>query len=158
MFLVEIELLYHSRGNWIALTVHYVNEDDVAKASPSLLPSIREELFKQMQSICQQGLRGFKFSICCQIQEALDRSLDIDFKFLPLLQKEKYKYSPRDAKLYNNFGKRLDVNSEGFSRINCWFKQSSDASSSASQGKVHTVSASILITFVSCRFSSKGNQ
>ena len=123
--LVEVELLYHSRGKWIALTISYINEEDVARASPSFLHSIREELFKQMTSICQQGMRGFKYVICCQIREAVgaDGQLDIDDRSLPVLLKEKYKYSPREAKLYNKFGKRLRVKSEDFLRINCWFSR-----------------------------------
>ena len=139
LFLVEIELLYHSRGNWIALTIVYVNEDDVAKASPSFLHSIREELYKQMRSVCQQGMGGFKYSICCQIREAVraDGQLDIDVKSLPVLQNEKSKYLPSDAKLYDKSGKRLRVQSEDFLKINCWFKrQSSDSNPLASQGKI----------------------
>ena len=139
VFLVEIELLYHSRGNWIALTVVYVNEDDVAKASPSFLHSIREELYKQMRSVCQQGMGGFKYSICCQIREAVraDGQLDIDVKSLPVLQYEKSEYLPSDAKLYDKSGKRLRVQSEDFLKINCWFKrQSSDSNPLASQGKI----------------------
>ncbi|XP_065830654.1 uncharacterized protein [Oscarella lobularis] len=46
---VEVELLYHSRGNWVALTVHYVNKDDFAQAGASFLHSIREELCRQMK-------------------------------------------------------------------------------------------------------------
>ena len=139
VFLVEIELLYHIRGNWIALTIVYVNEDDVAKASPFFLHSIREELYKQMRSICHQGMGGFKFSICCQIREAVraDQQLDIDLKSLPVLQNEKSEYLPRDAKLYDKFGKRLRVKSEDFLKINCWYRhQSSDVKSLASHGKL----------------------
>ena len=134
-----MELLYHSRGNWIALTIVYVNEDDAAKASPSFLHSIREELYKQMRSICQQGMGGFKFSICCQIREAVraDGQLDIDVKSLPVLQNEKSEYLPGDAKLYDKFGKRLRVKSQDFLKIDCWYShRSSDANPLASHGEI----------------------
>ena len=139
VFLVEIELLYHSRGNWIALTIVYVNEDDVAKANPSFLHSIREELYEQMRSICQQGMGGFKYSICCQIREAVraDGQFDIDVKSLPVLENENSEYLPRDAKLYDKFGKRLRVKSDDFLKIDFWFRcQSSDVKPLASQGKI----------------------
>ena len=140
VFLVEIELLYHSRGNWIALTILYVNEDDVARASPSFLPSIREELAQQMRSICQQGMGGFRYSVCCQIREAVraDGQFDVDVRSLPFLQNEHYKYLPRDAKLYDKFGRRLRVTSDDFLKINCWFgHQSSGATPLASQGNTY---------------------
>ncbi|XP_065830864.1 uncharacterized protein [Oscarella lobularis] len=122
---VEVELLYHSRGNWVALTVHYVNKDDVAQASASFLHSIREELCRQMRKICYQGMGGFDYSVCCQLEEAVRRGkhLDIDLKNLPVLStRKKFEYySPRNAKLYNKFGKRLPVDPADFLRIHCWF-------------------------------------
>ena len=121
---VEIELLYHSRGNWVALTVHYVNEDDVAKTSSFFLQSIKEQLCRKMKKICYQGMGGFDYSICCQLEEAVRREkhLDINLKNLPVLcAKKASKYCPTDGKLYNKFGKRVPVDPEDFSRINCWF-------------------------------------
>ncbi|XP_065843454.1 uncharacterized protein [Oscarella lobularis] len=47
---VEVELLYQSRGNWISLTIKYFSEEDVAKASPRFLPSIREKFSEQMKT------------------------------------------------------------------------------------------------------------
>ncbi|XP_065842820.1 uncharacterized protein [Oscarella lobularis] len=120
---VDVELLYHSRGNWISLTIKYFNEEDVEKASRSFLPSIREKLSKEMRSICRQGMAGFEYGVCCQIQSTVNKEghLDIDVKGLPVLQKEKFEYSPKDAKLYSKFFKRLSAKPEDFLRINCWF-------------------------------------
>ena len=120
---MEVELLYQSRGNWISLTIKYFSEEDVAKESPSFLHSIREKLSEQMRSICRKSMGGFKYSICCQIQDAVraDEHLYIDVKSLPVLQKDTSEYLPRDAKLYNKFGKRLPVKTEDFRQINCWF-------------------------------------
>ncbi|XP_065831585.1 uncharacterized protein [Oscarella lobularis] len=122
---VEVELLYQSRGNWVALTIHYVNKDDVANTSSFFLHSIKENLCKQMRKICYQGMRGFDYRICCQLDEAVrgDKHLDIDLKNLPVLStKEASNYSPVDAKLYNKFGKRLQIKQKDFRRINCWFE------------------------------------
>ncbi|XP_065830699.1 uncharacterized protein [Oscarella lobularis] len=121
---VEVELLYHSRGNWVALTILYITEGDVAKTSSLFLLSIREKLYKQMRKICYQGMGGFDYSICCQLEEAVhkDKHLDICLKNLPVLSTKKAsKYCPKDEKLYNKFGKRVPVDPEDFSRINCWF-------------------------------------
>ncbi|XP_065831560.1 uncharacterized protein [Oscarella lobularis] len=121
---VEVELLYHSRGNWVALTVHYVNEDDVARTSSFFLHSIKEQLCRKMKKICYQGMGGFDYSVCCQLEEAVrrDKHLDINLKDLPVLcTKKASKYCPKDGKLYNKFGKRVPVDPEDFSRINCWF-------------------------------------
>ena len=123
LFTVEIELLYHSRGNWVALTVHYVNEDDVARTSSFFLQSIKEQLCRKMKKICCQGMGGFDYSICCQFEAVRrDEHLDIHLKNLPVLSTKKgSKYCPKDDKLYNKFGKRVPVDPEDFSRINCWF-------------------------------------
>ena len=123
-FTVEVELLYHSRGNWVALTVHYVHKDEVAKTSSFFLQSIREQLCRQMKKICYQGMGGFDYSICCQLEEAVrrDKHLDINVKNLPVLSTKKAsKYCVKDDKLYNKFGKRVPVDPEEFSRIKCWF-------------------------------------
>ena len=67
---------------------------------------------------------GFDYSICCQLEEAVhkDKHLDICLKNLPVLSTKKAsKYCPKDEKLYNKFGKRVPVDPEDFSRINCWF-------------------------------------
>ena len=152
VILVELELLYHSRGNWIALTIRYIGEDDLANACPSFLHSIREELFNQMRSICQQGMAGFTYSICCQIRESIhtEKHLDIDITSLAALQKDEYTYSPGDAKLYDKFGKRLQAKREDFLKINCWFSRHfSDATPQPCQGKQTCVG--IKIIFVSCR-------
>ncbi|XP_065831628.1 uncharacterized protein [Oscarella lobularis] len=156
---VEVELLYHSRGNWVALTVHYVNKDEVAKTSSFFLQSIREQLCRQMKKICYQGMGGFAYSICCQLEEAVrrDMHLDINLISLPVLStKNASKYCPKDDKLYNKFGKRVPVDPEEFSRIKCWFGlQPIDDKLRSIQGALPDVIDECLIRVVATRAESQ---
>ena len=106
MFLDEIHLLYHSRGNWIALTISYFNEDVVANASPSVLDSIRMQIFEHMGSICQQGMGGFKYSIYCEIRDAIcaDGNLDIDVNVILYFRKRSTTICQKIPRCTTNLG------------------------------------------------------
>ena len=122
---VEVELLYQSRGKWVALTICYINEDDPKKISRKFLASIKNEFRRQMKSICQQGMRGFKYSICCQIKEAshIDKELGIDLSSLAVIYSDEEEYSPSVAQLSNPFDEPLAANGEDLLQINIWFEQ-----------------------------------
>ena len=123
---VEVELLYQSRGKWVALTIRFINkEEDPKKISRKFLASIKNEFRRQMKSICQQGMRGFKYSICFQTKEAnhIDKELGIDLTNLPVIYSDKEEYSPSVAQLSNPFGEPLDASREDFLQINVWFEQ-----------------------------------
>ncbi|XP_065836545.1 uncharacterized protein [Oscarella lobularis] len=117
----ELELLYHKRGKWVALTIHFINEEDPNKTSKGFLVSIRNQLGQQMKNVCQQGLRGFKYSICCQIRTADDK-FGIHLRSLPVIFNEDWDYSPKLPKLYNPFCEPLAVKQEEFFKINGWFE------------------------------------
>ncbi|XP_065846207.1 uncharacterized protein [Oscarella lobularis] len=121
---VEVELLYHNRGKWVALTLCFVNEDDSEKISSQFLASVKNELCQQMKHVCQQGMRGFKFSVCCQTKKAVRKAeeFSIDFESLPVIIGEDCDYSPKNPKLYTPFNVPLAVKREELLRINCWFR------------------------------------
>ncbi|XP_065839397.1 uncharacterized protein [Oscarella lobularis] len=138
---VEVELLYHNRGNWVALTIRFINAKDQKSMSKPFLSSIRNELRKQMKSVCQQGMKGFKYRICCQTKKAVrrDEEFCIDLKSLPVSFDEDCDSSPPsklsrlDTYMYNPFGEPLAKEQEDF-QMECWFEhQMSDVSSPASQ-------------------------
>ncbi|XP_065844414.1 uncharacterized protein [Oscarella lobularis] len=154
---VEVELLYHKRGSWIALTIRYINEDDFGKASPLFLQSIKEHLCKQMKNVCQQGMEGFKYSTCSQIEEAVraDGHLNIDVKSLPVLQREELEYFPSNPKLYNIFGKRLRVQADDLFRINCWFGHQLGDDTPTSKDALNEVISPSVIRVVSALVEAK---
>ena len=122
--LVELELLYHGRGNWIALTINFVNEDDSKRTGTQFLASIKEELRRQMKNVCRQGLTGFKYSICCQTRKAVltGKELAIEIKSLSVIAaEESEEYLPKMSKVYNPFDIPLSLKREEYVRINCWF-------------------------------------
>ncbi|XP_065846029.1 uncharacterized protein [Oscarella lobularis] len=123
--LVEVELLYQSRGKWIALTIRFINEEDQNKIGCKFLVSIKNELRRQMKSICQQGMRGFKYNICCQIRQAshIGEELGIDLSHLPVIYSGEEEYSPNDTHLFNPFDELVTANHEDFLQINFWFGQ-----------------------------------
>ena len=125
LFAVEVELLYHSRGKWIALTICFIIEDDPNKISCNFFALIRNEFGRKMKSICQQGVRGFRYSICCQIREAsrIGEEKGIDLSNLPLIYNGKEEYSPNVSHLFNPFDEPLSVHREDFLRMNYWFGQ-----------------------------------
>ena len=122
---VEVELLYQSRGKWIALTIRFINEEDQNKIGCKFLVSIKNELRRQMKSICQQGMRGFKYNICCQIRQAshIGEELGIDLSNLPVIYSGEEEYSPNDTHLFNPFDELVTSNHEDFLQINFWFGQ-----------------------------------
>ena len=78
-----------------------------------------------MKSVCNQGLRGFKYRVCCQIKKTslIENELHMDLKNLPVIMSKGYEYSPEHCKLYNlddDLLKNLD--SEEHRRVNCWFE------------------------------------
>ena len=119
--LVELELLYHIRGKWVALTIHFINEEDAKCISQHFLISIKNELRQKMKNVCEQGMNGFKYSICCQTKKA-DRKIGIDFKSLRVIFNEECDYSepPRKIpKLYNPFNEPLSLRKEDF-QMDSW--------------------------------------
>ena len=135
---MEVELLYQSRGNWISLTIKYFSEEDVAKASPRFLPSIREKFSEQMKSICQKGMGGFAYSICCQIQDAARCERTNVYILMSRAFLCFRKTQPSTCQeMYNKFGKRLPLKSEDFLQINCWFNhKTSSATRPSCLGKI----------------------
>ena len=125
LFSVEVELLYQSRGKWIALTIRFINEEGPNEIGRKFLVSIKAELRRQMKSICHQGMRGFKYDICCQIREAshIGKELGIDLSNLPVIYSGKEEYSPNDTHLFNPFDELVTANREDFLQINFWFGQ-----------------------------------
>ena len=78
-----------------------------------------------MKNVCRQGLRGFKYSICCQIEKSAhtaDDEFGIHLRNLPVIFNEEWDYSPKLHKLYNPFCEPLAVKQEGFFKINGWFE------------------------------------
>ncbi|XP_065831023.1 uncharacterized protein [Oscarella lobularis] len=122
---VEVELLYNSRGKWIALTIRFINEEDPKNISCKFLASIKNEFRRQMKFICQQGMKGFKYSICCQIRKAvhIDKEFVIDLTSLPVIYSDEDEYSPNVAYLCNPFDEPLAAGREDFRQINFWFEQ-----------------------------------
>ena len=121
-----MELLYQSRGKWVALTIRFINkEEDPKKISRKFLASIKNEFRRRMKSICQQGMRGFKYSICCQIKEAIqiEKELGIDLSNLAVIYSDEEEYSPSVVQLSNPFDEPLAANGEDFLQINVWFEQ-----------------------------------
>ena len=120
---VEVELLYHSRGKWVSLTIRFVNEEDPRKISEEFLASIKKELCQHMENVCRQGMRGFKYNICCQTNKAVcvDKEFGVDPGSLCVILNAEGGYSPENPRLYNPFDEPLTVKPEEFLRINCWF-------------------------------------
>ena len=106
--------------------------------SKPFLDAIKNELHKQMKNVCQQGMKGFKYRICCQTKKAVrrDEEICIDLKSLPVIFDEDCDSSPRfDTYMYNPFGEPLAKEQADF-QMECWFEhQLSDVSSPAPQGK-----------------------
>ncbi|XP_065846196.1 uncharacterized protein [Oscarella lobularis] len=126
--LVEVELLYHKRGKWIALTIRFVNDEDREKISGQFLASIKSELHEQMKNVCMQGMRGFKYSICCQTKKAARKNEEfgIDPEDLSVIFDEDGDSSsepPRKiSKVYfNPFNEPLSRRQQEF-EIDCWFE------------------------------------
>ena len=122
---VQVELLYQSRGKWIALTIRFINEGDQHKIGCNFLASIKNELRRQMKSVCQQGMRGFEYNICCQIRETshIGKELGIDLSNLPVIYSGEEEYCPNDNHLFNPFDELVTTNREDFLRVNFWFGQ-----------------------------------
>ena len=125
IFLVEVELLYQSRGKWIALTIRFINKEDQNNMSATFLASIKNEFLRQMKSICQQGMRGFKYSICCQIRKAVNSGNEcgIDLSSLPVIYSDEDEYCPNLPRLFNPFDEPLATNPDDLFQINFWFGQ-----------------------------------
>ena len=87
---VEVELLYHSRGKWVALKIHFVaEEEDPKRISEQFWPQSRMSWRKQMENIFQQGMKGFKYmyGISCQTKKAVctNKEFCVDLKSLPVI-------------------------------------------------------------------------
>ena len=95
--------------------------------SKPFLSSIKNELRKQMESVCQQGMKGFKYRICCQTKKAVrrDEEFCIDLKSLSVSFDEDCDSSPPsnlprlDAYMYNPYGEPLAREKEDF-QMECW--------------------------------------
>ena len=125
IFVVEVELLYQSRGKWIALTIRFINKEDQNNISGTFLASIKNEFLRQMKSICQQGMRGFKYSICSQIRKAVNSGNEwgIDLSSLPVIYSDEDEYCPNLPRLCNPFDEPLATNPDDLFQINFWFGQ-----------------------------------
>ena len=120
LFAVEVELLYHGRGKWISLAVHFVRDDDIEKLNASFLASIKNELYMHLKDARQQDMKSFEYSLCCEVKKA-DENKDQDPDSLPVIinSSENYEYSPGDTNLYNMFGVPLPADLE---EVNIWFE------------------------------------
>ena len=160
LVLVEVELLYHKRGKWVALTILFVNEEDREKISGQFLPSIKSELHEQMKNVCMQGMSGFRYSICCQTKKAArrDGEFGIDPKELFVFDEDSDDSSQPPRKIprvyFNPFDEPISKKQQELN-VDCWFapKPISD-----SQGKIEVVYVSLDCCTVFCRGSSSGDQ
>ena len=136
-------MLYHSRGKWVSLTVRFIDEDDPKKISKPFLASIENQFRKEMKRVCQQGMKGFKYLICCQTKKAVrrDEEFCIALESLPVIFDEACQSFPssKNFRVYNPFGEPLALKQRDF-QINYWFEeQLHDARLSSYQGKIAKV-------------------
>ncbi|XP_065844053.1 uncharacterized protein [Oscarella lobularis] len=121
---LQIELLYHNRGKWIALTVGKDKRIPALNDTSNVFNDIRRELHREMTEVCNKGMKGFSFHLCCQ----LNAEAEIDVKSMPILTDE---YDPSVPDLYS-LKKQVLLSEKEYNRINRWFKSHrSDPSAAA---------------------------